>query len=125
MGRRLGESLPGANDAGRLSTKQHATRPWYIDQMQRKLAFELILSLIATGAMAFLLAGLVRYDAGTRTAAIGALSEAALLFAAIAGGALLNGVDRDPAAGGQSGLRSARRRRSPSRQRRPGASRER
>jgi hypothetical protein len=92
--------------------------------MQRKLAFELILSLIATGAMAFLLAGLVRYDAGTRTAAIGALSAAALLFAAIAGGALLNGVDRDPGAGGPGASRSVRRRRPPSRRRRPGASRE-
>jgi hypothetical protein len=124
MGRRLGESLPGANDAGRLSTKQHATRPWYISRMQRKLAFELILSLIAAGAMAFLLAVLIRYDAGTRTATIGALSAAALLFAAIARGALVNGVDRDPAAGEPGASRSERPRRLPSPRRRPGASRE-
>ena len=53
-----------------------------------KRAFELILSLVAVGAMAFLIALIVRYDVGTITATtrLGALSAAALAFATIAGG---------------------------------------
>jgi hypothetical protein len=87
-----------------------------------KWAFELLLNLAAACATAFMVALIARYDIGTTTATIrvGALSAAALVFAAIAGGALLNGVNRDCAAGGRGAPLSARRRRP---QRRRGASR--
>jgi hypothetical protein len=90
-----------------------------------KRAFELISSLVAVGAMAFLIALIVRYDMGTITATtrLGALSAAALAFATIAGGALFNGVNRDCAARGRGAPRSARRRQPPSLRRRRGASR--
>jgi hypothetical protein len=93
--------------------------------MKWKWAFELILSLAAVGGTAFLTALIARYDMGTTTATIrvGAFSAAALVFVAIAVGALLNGVDPDCADGGRGAPRSARRRQLPSLQRRRGASR--
>jgi hypothetical protein len=96
-----------------------------VSRMKWKRAFELILSLAAVGGTSFLIALIARYDMSTTAATgrVGALSAAALVFVAIAGGALLNGVDPDYADGGRGAPRSARRRQLPSLQRRRGASR--
>ena len=95
--------------------------------MKWKRAFELILSLAAVGGTSFLIALIARYDMSTTTATgrVSALSAAALVFVAIAGGALVNGLDPDYADDGRGAPRSARRRQLRSLQRRRGASRQR
>jgi hypothetical protein len=93
--------------------------------MKWKRAFELILSLAAVGGTSFLITLIARYDMSTTTATgrVSALSAAALVFVATAGGALLNGLDPDYADDGRGAPRSARRRQLRSLQRRRGASR--
>jgi hypothetical protein len=59
---------------------------------QKEWALELVLALAAAGATAFLLALIARYDMGMSNATIrtGALYAAGAVFAALAGGALIN-----------------------------------